>query len=85
MSIQFERPITEGQQDMVRKLLKTDLVDDKTALFDAMTVHQQDMKKLANETKQVVSVELNSPGDIKTMSDGTQYKATPQGWVKIPI
>lgn len=70
---------------MVKEVLKTDLVDDRNALFDAMMMRQQDMKKIANETNQVVSVELNSPGDIKTMSDGTQYKATPQGWVKIPI
>ena len=64
-------------------------MDERTALFESemekmqQVFSQKEMKKLANTAKQPVSVELNELGDIKTMSDGTEYALTSKGWRKL--
>jgi len=84
MSIDFEKPMNEEEIDELRKIFGKDLdaVDAETALLSG-NIDCEKTKKLANEINQVVTVELNDVGDIKTMSDGTKYRCTPRGWIKI--
>jgi len=86
MSINFEKPISEEDQEFLRKMMGDRLVDmdEKTALFHNDIIDQQKMKDIASRSGQTVSVELNEEGDIKTLSDGTQYLATKAGWQKLP-
>lgn len=58
--------------------------DRKTFLLnDVGAIHQKLMKEIANTAKQPATVEVCGEGEIKTMSDGTRYRVTPQGWQKI--
>ena len=84
MSMSFEQPLNEKQQSMIKELLgdRVKAIDEKLALFEG-PIHQNEMKEIANETNQVVTVEINKGNDIKTMGDGTQYKVTKNGWRKI--
>jgi len=85
MSMSFKNDLTEENKSMIKELLGDNLaaLDNRQALFNNRFIKQQDMKKVANETGQVVEVELNDDGDIKTMADGTRYQVTPQGWKKL--
>ncbi len=85
MSMNFDNPINKEQQGFIRELLgdKLEAIDEKTALFDAREVFSQDVSKIATKLNQRVTVELNEPGEIKEMSDSTQYRVTPQGWKKL--
>jgi len=58
-------------------------MDEKTALINKTEFTQRGMKELANIAKQPATLEIHNEGDVKTMSDGTQYRVTPTGWVKI--
>lgn len=61
-------------------------LDDKTALINGLVdIKQKDMKEIANTAKQPVSVEMHGDGEIKTLSDGTRYQVTNQGWRKLDI
>lgn len=63
---------------------KIEAMDEKTVLLKQFNeIKQSDMKEIANTANQPVSVELHGNGEIKTMSDGTEYEVTPQGWQKI--
>lgn len=86
MSLNFEKPLSGEDQAFLRKIVGERLVatDEKTALFQRGVIDQKKMKAIANQTNQVVSVELNEEGDIKTLSDGSQYLATKTGWKKLP-
>ena len=87
MSINFENETTKQQQDFIRKMFGEENItaqDAKTTLIRRMRdIRQPEMKMLANETKQCVQVEINSEGDIKTLSDGTQYRLEKDGWKKM--
>lgn len=85
MSIQFDKPISDEQQDFVRKMFgdRVAAMDSKTVLLGKTQFLQSEMKKLANETRQVVTLEVNGEGDIKTLSDGSRYKVTERGWKRI--
>ena len=83
MSMNFKEDLTEEHQKKIREMFDTVAVDERTALFNDKVIDQKRMKTIANETNQVVEVELHGEGDIKTMSDGTQYEVTPRGWKKI--
>jgi len=85
MSMNFNKPLTEDNQSFLREFMGEDLValDQSKALFDTRPINQQAVKHIANELNQVVTVELNEPGEIKTMSDGTRYEVTPDGWKKL--
>lgn len=52
-------------------------LDGRTALFTIDGQHITEMKQ------QAVTVEVNEIGEIKTMSDGTRYEVTAEGWVKL--
>ncbi|MEN8171399.1 MAG: hypothetical protein ABFS03_00815 [Chloroflexota bacterium] len=84
MSMSFDKPLDKEQQEILDKLMGDSLVarDERLALFESRVLHREEMGKLANELKQPVKVEINNVGDEKTMSDGTKYKRTKQGWRK---
>lgn len=85
MSIQFERPLTEEQQESMKEMFGDRLAasDERVALLNDRNIYASEMKELANKTGQRVSVELNDNDDVKEMSDGTKYVVTPAGWKKI--
>jgi len=85
MSMNFQNPVSEELAAKITEEFGQPVATDrKTFLFDQMKqIDQRLMKQIANEAKQPVSVEVNGEGDIKTMSDGTQYRVTPQGWQKL--
>lgn len=93
MSINFNDPMNAEAREMFRQMIDAgDLpqpvaMDDRRALFnDTLKLEQKKMKKmgdLARAAKQSVAVELNEEGEIKEMADGTKYKVTPRGWVKV--
>lgn len=61
--------------------------DSRTLLFDHDQMKSIDtklMSAVAKKERQPVDVSLHAPGDIKTMSDGTQYQVDEQGsWRRI--
>lgn len=85
MSMTFEQPINAATRAMIEEAFgKPAAADDKTLLFDRMaTIRSVDMSAIANAARQPVTVELHSEGEIKTMADGTRYRATKRGWVKV--
>ncbi len=86
MSINFNQPIDDSDQEFVRKFLKDDLValDKRTALFNTETFDTADVgERIAEKTHQAVTIEVNHMGETKTMSDGTKYQVTAEGWVKL--
>jgi len=87
MSINFDNETTAQQCSLIRQLFGEDNIvaqDRKTTLIRYMRqLRQSEMKMLANETKQPVRVEIHSEGEVKTMSDGTQYRVSKSSWEKI--
>lgn len=85
MSINFNEPVNDKALSMIKELLGEPAAADKTQfLFDKLDmVAQREMSKLAKAAGQPVTVEIRGQGDIKTMSDGTQYEVTPRGWVRV--
>ena len=85
MSIQFERPMNEETRKMMEEFFRQDIVsmDDRMALINSAMFEAGKLKALANAANQPCTVELHEEGEIKTMSDGTQYRVTPQGWRRI--
>lgn len=86
MSIQFENPVNDAALEKIKELFGEPVASDrKTLLFDKMgEIRQYEMKEVANLAKQPATVEIHCQGTIKTMSDGTRYEVTPQGWRKLP-
>lgn len=86
MSINFEQPVNDAVMEKLKDLFGEPAVNDrKTLLFDRIgTIQQAQMKEVANLAKQPMTVEVHGQGDIKTMSDGTRYEVTPQGWKRLP-
>lgn len=88
MSMSFDRPLTEGQSEILTDFFKDREIpvavqDDRNILFDSFEMNREEMSKLANDLGQPVQVELHEKDEIKTMSDGTKYRATSQGWRKV--
>lgn len=85
MSMNFEKPISEEEQGFIKEMLgdQVKAIDAKTALLEGRVIQQQQMKKIANKLNQPVYVELHGEDEIKTMSDGSQYRVTMSGWVRI--
>ena len=86
MSINFNAPVNEETRDLLRGAFgKAIASDGKTFLYPKLPeISQPLMKEIANAAGQTAVVELNGIGDIKTMADGTRYKATDTGWHKLP-
>lgn len=86
MSMNFRDPIDGETKTMIREMFGDSLVDidDRTALFNkGKVLLQSEFKKITNKAKQPVEVELNDIDDIKAMSDGSEYKCSIDGWIKI--
>jgi uncharacterized protein (UPF0218 family) len=85
MSITFERPVSEDTKNRLQELFKGIVAHDERQFLinDIGRLHQSDMADIARKEKQIVTADLVAVGDVKTLSDGTQYKATLKGWIKI--
>lgn len=85
MSINFNDTPNPAALEFMEELMgEAQFSDGKSFLYDDMTeVNQREMKELANKAEQPVTVELHGEGEIKTMTDGTQYRVTRRGWVKV--
>ena len=85
MSMNFEKPLTDENQEFLREFIGEDIValDEKTVLFRTRNVNQQAVSHIADMVNQVATVEINGLGEIKTLSDGSQYQVTAHGWKKI--
>ena len=85
MSMNFEKDLTENQQEMIKELLDEyiDVMDERKVLLNTRQIQMRTMSEIARKTNQVVELELNDESDIKTMSDGTKYIVTGKGWKKI--
>ena len=85
MSMTFDRDLNPEAVSMIDEMFgdSVKVIDERNVLLDSFEAGRREMTELANIAKQPVVIEINEPGEIKTMLDGTQYKVTPQGWVKI--
>lgn len=86
MSMNFNEAMNPEVIAMLKEKMGDQIVDmdEHTVLFDNLKViSQPDMRQIANTARQPVSIELNDEGEIKTMSDGTKYKCTVNGWRKV--
>lgn len=85
MSINFKEDLSDSQQAMIQKLFgrEVEAMDKRIVLLNTREVLRSDMSEVARETNQVVELELNEEGDIKTLSDGSKYRVTKEGWKKI--
>lgn len=62
---------------------RLEAMDRKMALLNTREFVGSEMSNMARKLNQVVTVELNELGEIKTLSDGTRYQVTPSGWKKL--
>lgn len=85
MSMSFDKEVNEKTKALIKEMFGEPAAEDgKTFLFDEMrSFRQQEMKEIANAANQPATVGIHGEGEIVTMSDGTEYKATPQGWRKV--
>ena len=85
MSINFQQPPSPESIAMMQRMFGEPVAkSDREFLYDKLnTIERKQMSELARAAKQPVSVELHDVGEIKTMSDGTKYRVTPTGWVKV--
>lgn len=85
MSMNFDQPVNDEALAKIKELFGEPIASDrKTILFDHLIrLRQQDMKIVATLAQQPARIELHGEGEIKTMSDGTRYQVTSQGWRKL--
>ena len=85
MSMNFDRPLTDEQQQVFREFMgdRVEAMDKSTALLNTRNFVGSEMSDLARKLNQVVTLEMNEPGEIKTLSDGSRYQVTPEGWRKL--
>lgn len=86
MSINTEQPMNAATAARLREMFGEPVAaDPKTMLFDKLkALDQREMSDVARIAGQPVTVEVNGPGEVKTMSDGSKYQVTSQGWKKLP-
>lgn len=85
MSIQTPEPMNEEARSMLKEMFGDAVAEDKkTILFhDMKGMNNRNMGDVARAAGQVVTAELNEIGDVKELSDGSQYKLETNGWKKI--
>lgn len=85
MSMNFKEPLSDEAFAKIKKFFGEPAAGDrKTLLFNEMKVIDSSaMTEIANTAKQPATIELHGNGEIKTLSDGTRYQVTPQGWRKL--
>lgn len=86
MSMNFEQDLDPKARALIEEFFGKPVAEDnKTLLFDKLKIlDSRTMAKIANEAKQPVQIELHGEDEIKTLSDGTRYRVTDRGWVKLP-
>jgi len=84
MAMSFENPVDDQLVKMIRKHFGDSLIahDRRRFLFN-QAPDQAAVKEIENSAKQLATVAPCNEDEIKTMSDGTRYLATPGGWRKI--
>ena len=84
--MQFERELTPDEQDELAAAFADGMVaiDEKQALLDWFG-EDDEIKRETFEKRlsQKINVGALAEGEIRTMSDGTQYQVTTKGWRKI--
>ena len=83
MSLNFQEPVDSDVIARIKELLTVKANDDKTFLIDDQTIEAAKMKVIANAAKQPAAIELHGVGEIKELADGSRYRATTRGWIKI--
>ena len=85
MSMTFDRDLNPEAALMINEMFGDSVkaIDERNVLLDNFEASRGELTELANTANQPVTIEINEPNEIKTMLDGTQYKVTPRGWVKI--
>jgi hypothetical protein len=86
--IHFQRPYDETTKKMLESFFgEAKAFDPLSMLYDHDQMPSIDnnlFKAIANKENQPVDVNLYKPGEIKTMSDGTQYQVDEKGnWRRI--
>ena len=88
MSIQLHRPISEETAKAMREALGLDkpvATDLRQFLFDNIppaSIEPDAVKAVEKITLREAKIQIHQFGDIVTMSDGTKYEVTSQGWKK---
>ena len=87
MSITFDDPPNKDARAAMKAFFGQPVAaDEKTFLFDDLPpLEGRQLSKIANKAGQTMTVGLHGEGEIKTLSDGTQYKVTSRGWRKIML
>lgn len=86
MSINFNDDLDQERQDAIQKILGVGNIvakDKKTILSNLREFDRRLMTEVANAAKQPARVDLHGVGEIKTLSDGTRYEVTANGWKKL--
>jgi len=84
MSISSPEPMNEETQKKMREAFGEPVSsDEKTALFNNLNETEGRFKDFAEQADQELKMQTFEEGDIKTLDDGTQYRVTNGGWVKI--
>ena len=85
MSINFNEEVNDETMQKMQEVFgdKLKAFDRKIALIEGESIDAKDLKEIANTANQPATLEIHSVGDVKTMSDGTQYKVTKSGWRKV--
>ena len=84
--MQFQEPMNDETAEKIEKMFGPGVpMDARTALINDIDrrLDYQNMKEIANTAKQPVTISVVHEGEIKTLSDGTQYQVTPRGWIKL--
>lgn len=86
MSMQFDDPMNEKTREFIEETFGPGVpMDERTALvsFRHNLVDRELNRKIANIAEQPLTLALLAEGETKTLSDGTVYQVTPQGWRKL--
>lgn len=88
MSVTLHKPISEETAKAMRKMLGCDepvATDLQQFLFDNIpptSIGPDAVKSIEKITLCEAKIQTHQVGDIVTMSDGTKYEVTSQGWKK---
>lgn len=82
--MQFDKPMNDNARKMIEEMFGPGVpIDEVTALIKFDYIDGQKMKKIANTAKQPVTISMVGEGEVKTLSDGSQYQVTNRGWIKL--
>ena len=82
--MQFDEPMNDDTRKMIEEMFPGAPLDERTALINFNNgIDGRQMKAISNTARQPVKVSLVGEGEVKTLSDGTQYQVTNKGWIKL--